>query len=816
MSNPIGQVSQQAITTLSAPGQLASGAEKVGNRNGVQVAASNVSSPIPDNVEEVSMGAAKFKKFDEREVSKAEPRIARILELIRRIEQVDPVEGVDDFKNSVASNTNRNLNRKDFQQQAENNFEDVFHQYVALFEAADAYEAVNGEGTASEIYAAADELKNNNRQAILIGLNLTEEAASVLEESNLDAPVSEIRQEYFDHVQDHTTLEKLYQALVERHGAGNFEDAVEVQLRLLSADLACLESSAAPERLMAVLNDMAQLKVLVGVHENCMETQEQIGRQPHNLKVAADELMARLLGLVNQQWITEADFTGLADKLGVTQLQSKIFFMNKTAETVNLIPAEIFSSDEAQLAMLGTIKEVQDALVIEEEGGNQPVDDNYATVGEVTLDLGILQDIAAPMGINIPGAEKNIIPGVIPQDSSAQAVQTEEPMEVTVSSTENDPSPATAERRATKRTAESSVDESSSKKSKTNLEGLSENVKPSAEQDVYAERRATKRTAESSVDESSSKKSKTNLEGLSANGKLRAEQDVYLEKAAKLYQQKGEKYVVDSSLDALKYSLNRGPDNILASLQEIAKNKGGAFAKKLEIAITPEGSDKALKLIPPGEELKGVADLEGLVKTAITVLEEHFETSFKNFNLEEIEKELASLKESISDLDSKMTSKKRGRSKGVKQFDQLEYSRKFNIRADQIAGVVEASLDATEVETASPVDQKKSLLQFDKTPIKGTADYVAAKVLGQVDGEHYGTAGELIKDIRSLASLPSELDKLSGYIDYVIDSKTNIPLLSGSEALIREQIQSLRDNKVPHAVDDSITRTSIPQRTRGG
>ncbi|MFK0570979.1 TyeA family type III secretion system gatekeeper subunit [Endozoicomonas sp.] len=665
MSNPIGGIQQPPVQSLINAGGSAAVAGKAGQRAGQQVLASNVSSPLSqstDIAEEIGMAKSQFKKMDDRKLTKGDSRNAKMLELIRKIQSIEQIQGVDDFKDRLTNNPNSNLNRKDYQHQAENNFDDVFHQYIALYETADAYEALHGEGSAAEIYGAIEALESNNQQAIQIGLNLTEEAASLLAEKQLGTSLTDVRQEYFDHVKDHKTLATAYTDIIKRHGVGegNFETAVDIQLKLLGADLNCLTSSTEEAHLRSVINDMTHLKRLVGIHDSCMETQEQISRAPHNIPLAGHEYMGRMLGMLDKQWITEADFSGLSRQMGINELATETFFMNKTADLIRDIPDEIFANTETKQNMRAAIQEVQDVLAIQEEGDGKSVDENHGVVGEVLLSGGILDDIAIPMGINLPGVTDNIMPEVM-------------------------------------QSGEPSQDSATVPDKSTDLDGSSSKV-PEATQEP-----ANSKPVEIAV--------KGSLDGLS-NKELRARQDVDIARAAELTQTKGEKYVVDSSLTALKDSLAHGADadNILRSLNSIAKARGGQFAKGLKIAITPKGSDKPLNLIPPGEELRGVANLEELVKTALTVLEEHEVANFSNYNPGDIEKELDKLKESISLMDSRMTSKPRGRSKGEKQYNQLEYSRKFNIRADQPAATVEATLDPPKDPSVSSTNQMQDLL----------------------------------------------------------------------------------------------------------
>ncbi|WP_067518770.1 TyeA family type III secretion system gatekeeper subunit [Endozoicomonas ascidiicola] len=582
-----------------------------------------------DIAEEISQALTKFKKWDKREVGQSDSHQENMLELIRKIQAVEKIDGIDEFKNDLANKPN--LTSKDYQREAEKKFPDAFHQYIALYEAAMAFEQANGKGSADEIFSAVDNLKRDNRQAIQIGLNLTEEAARLSDETGLMS-IPETRREYQDHVKDHKSLNQAYVEINKRHGSKNFETAVDIQLKLLATDLACVDKSTSGTRLKAILDDMQKLKVLVGVHDNCVETQEQIARAPFNLEVAAHEYLGSILGLIDRQWITEADFSGLAKEMNVNELQAKIFFMNKTAETVRMLPEEIFVNVEAKQQMVSAVQEVQDSLVIQEEGSDKPIDDKDGIIGEIDVQSnGILNDIAHQMGYDLSGSSsENKMPGVL-QKSSAQAADTKK----------------------------SAVEANSGNEGATNVSA--------SEPESYR--------------------------GLS-DEKLVEIQDVKLKRADEIQQLNGEKYVFDSAVDALKRAQENGPGEVLKTLKALTQKRGESVARSLKVHIIPDGQKEAINLIPPDKILKDKTpeEINDLVQTAIDLLEAQSAKQFKSVDFIQLQKELEDLRRSIMELDRNMKTKVNNRSKGMKQFYQLEL-RKVAVHASGAGVAVGAAED---------------------------------------------------------------------------------------------------------------------------
>ncbi|MGB1270569.1 MAG: TyeA family type III secretion system gatekeeper subunit [Endozoicomonas sp.] len=404
MASGVGGIQQFTAPSLeSAVASQAAGA-KSGKMAGEQVKVSvNTSSPLAkaaDIAEEISQAKSQFKNdLKDRKLSKGDSRAQKILDKIRKIQTIEKLQGIDEFKGKFG--TSANLNRKNLRDEAQKFSDDVFHQFVALHEAAAEYEAENGPGSASEFYGAIDDLRaeGKNDQAIKIGLNLTEEAGKQSVETRLFS-ISEARKEYFDHVRDHKSLESTYDDLNSRHGVDNFETAVKVQLKLLATDLGCLDPSTPPERLQAIIQDLSKLKVLVGLHDGCIETEEQIQRIYPDMGVKEQVLMKKMLNLLEKQWITENDFERIPDEINVTELEPQIFTMTKVVDLVRMLPEEIFSNLDTKLNMQSAASDTLDNLIMQESGEDAEMveDDSYGVLGD-----GLLGEITTSLGSDFKG-----------------------------------------------------------------------------------------------------------------------------------------------------------------------------------------------------------------------------------------------------------------------------------------------------------------------------------------------------------------------------------------------------------------------------
>ena len=102
-------------------------------------------------------------------------------------------------------------------------------------------------------------------------------------------------------------------------------------------------------------------------------------------------LMKQMLKLLDQQWVTEADFGKLLDAIEVVDLEAQIFAMTKIVGLVRMIPEEIFSNIESKQNMQLAAQEYLDSLV---ESENE--EDMTDVAVESDQGYGILGDISIP------------------------------------------------------------------------------------------------------------------------------------------------------------------------------------------------------------------------------------------------------------------------------------------------------------------------------------------------------------------------------------------------------------------------------------
>ncbi len=619
---------QQLTTTqgMASSGAVAAG-QKSGARAGQPVTATNPPSPMSqalDAAEEVTMGAHRLRKPSEFKVSKGKSGAERQLELIRKIKSVQNIQNVDDFKRKFPDQPNPDLNSDDYLKQAGESFSDPFHRYVALHELALDY----GAQPDDEIYQAIDALEENFPQCIGLG-NQISDAAELIEEWRPEYSVDQIKQDFFGEVKDYKSLRNAFNGLQDTKDAASFTKSVDMELKRLGGQLNCMTVATEDTHLRAVVNDMTALKRVVGMHDNCMETQEQILRPPQNMKqFDGHRYMGEVLKIIDKQFVVHSDFINLLGEMGTEDISQKLFLANKTGCLFRELPEEIFGNEHIKPGMVQTLQEVQDELALEEEGLKSE-GSNYGQIGEqeVSLDQFVHSgDILGDLGVNLTGrSEPQGGPGQSQSEPTQAQPDQSEPVNspgepVTVSATGS-------------------------------LDGLDDKQLMSKQDELLQQARALQQRKDQNYVSTSS------ITALSHA--LNDESDV-LTALQNIAQQRGRGFAKGLNIAITP----AGGDK---ALQLMPPDK-----KALQAWAAQEGNN-----------------LDELVRTAMSVLENDRDSGF---DPEKVGMEFANLKDAITQIDNRIKSKPLLRDRGESVFDRLEYAHKFTVQADQGAVSVEAEV----------------------------------------------------------------------------------------------------------------------------
>ncbi|MDD7805827.1 MAG: TyeA family type III secretion system gatekeeper subunit [Endozoicomonas sp. (ex Botrylloides leachii)] len=106
-------------------------------------------------------------------------------------------------------------------------------------------------------------------------------------------------------------------------------------------------------------------------------------------------LLKKLINLVEQQWVTEADFEKLPEMMGIQELTGKIFILTEMGILLRMIPEDMFANDETRQNIISAAQECLDGLIEEEADseiqGVVEMEQGFGIVGEVMADLDFIK-----------------------------------------------------------------------------------------------------------------------------------------------------------------------------------------------------------------------------------------------------------------------------------------------------------------------------------------------------------------------------------------------------------------------------------------
>ncbi|OED44872.1 hypothetical protein ACH42_06450 [Endozoicomonas sp. (ex Bugula neritina AB1)] len=290
----------------------------------------NAMSPLQKNAEKIANMAEELvqhvkdnkKDLKNRKVKEGTSFSEEMMKRVQKVQTIQNVQEIKDFLQQLKNTPN--LTQKQLEDMLKNAFGgDTLHEFMGLNEAAHYFN--DDDDKSRLVKQALNDHFSKNRVAIKSGLNISALAAREAEELSDTRELrethlkllggEEVAQRTLDHVTDLPTLKELYKHIIDTHGSSAFEKAVLVHLKLLAVDLASLNPSTSPERLKAVIDELSSLKVLVGLHDGCIETQEQLQRLHPETTLDASELMEEILKLLEKTWMGESDLQSLLNCL---------------------------------------------------------------------------------------------------------------------------------------------------------------------------------------------------------------------------------------------------------------------------------------------------------------------------------------------------------------------------------------------------------------------------------------------------------------------------------------------------------------------
>jgi type III secretion protein W len=224
-----------------------------------------------------------------------------------------------------------------------------------------------GRGAAAAREAAAELYAEYGKQ-IHADLNTF---AAVKDLSGQDA--AQFRSDYREVVMGEATVADTLRRLVDMVPDGEhdrFDTVLDTMREALGLDLAAARPSGDPVRLQALVTDLAHMKVIRTVIDQCAELSTTLTRR-HGLSpaVSATRMTRELLALTADRWVDASRVTRIADDLGAADPpEAAVHLLTGARNALRELPVQVYSSTDARQTLLDAAQGALDHAIDREEG----------------------------------------------------------------------------------------------------------------------------------------------------------------------------------------------------------------------------------------------------------------------------------------------------------------------------------------------------------------------------------------------------------------------------------------------------------------
>lgn len=363
--NPLGQT---GLSQAPAQGQ-AQAESRTGSFQGELASVKDEASVLADAAEEISLHhseKAEQKHFSEREC-KAEQPLA-VLQAQEIMDYLQACQAFDDPQKLVALAKRMQSSQENPRELARQQSRDPAQQYMLL-----QYALQDGErgGAApealEELRDALADLEMESGPRIRAAINTMGTAG---EYAHSAEDIARFQATYQDVVLGHPTLAQTLQLVLERLGGPGGEDftrGLQGLIQALGTDLSSTRPSQDANRLQALIQDLYQLEVTATVLDGCKELNAALGARFGAKGFEPVALMKELVAISGEKWVSASRFTGLADKLGVTDVGARIRFQTAVKAMVRELPVKVFADADVRQNILNAVQEALDQAIDQEE-----------------------------------------------------------------------------------------------------------------------------------------------------------------------------------------------------------------------------------------------------------------------------------------------------------------------------------------------------------------------------------------------------------------------------------------------------------------
>ncbi|MBC6414223.1 MAG: type III secretion system gatekeeper subunit SctW [Chromatiales bacterium] len=251
---------------------------------------------------------------------------------------------------------------------AEQSYNDVSHQFLALSYTRDLLQAQGADSTRIEnLNKSIEQLKDQHGSAIRAGINISKNANDTAHKGVGD--IQGLRDLYRDVVLDYASITQAYERVVKDYKGESFTDAVDFVLGGLVTEAGEDNRSLPKTQLKAIMDDIYQLKLLGSMYHQCDGLMDKVHSNYQTaLAHGGQALLKEILTLKEKGWYSDSTVENIADQLDVNPVQARIYFLNGLKDVVRLIPRKAFEDENKRAELIGSIQQALDATIDKEFG----------------------------------------------------------------------------------------------------------------------------------------------------------------------------------------------------------------------------------------------------------------------------------------------------------------------------------------------------------------------------------------------------------------------------------------------------------------
>ncbi|MDY0220900.1 MAG: type III secretion system gatekeeper subunit SctW [Desulfobacterium sp.] len=356
----IGNIGNQFQHQVGHQGQ----AGAAGSFAGQAITVSDPLSLIMDSAEEAGFAMSEREKsrLDETKMKSAGPNTDRVEQIEKYIELMDRQgkgQTLDAFIKALSQK--KGLNPRQAVQEARKFFGNTADAYAAL-QYAKKELAETFDGTI--FLEAMDQLED------IAGENIrTELAAGV---AALDHAVlgdaESLKQLYGATLADLGSPVNVYDRVINEYGEDRFEEALAFLTRSLGNDMAATTINTDRVHLEGISRDLGTVSLLHGLNAQCKALNARLEKGGHPSELTTTEMVKEILKLRDSHFVGAFDIEGIADRVGVKEIEQRITFFQDLSNTARDFSENLFPDSGGRLNIIQAIQTaLDDAIAVEEE-----------------------------------------------------------------------------------------------------------------------------------------------------------------------------------------------------------------------------------------------------------------------------------------------------------------------------------------------------------------------------------------------------------------------------------------------------------------